>query len=149
MHTSRLDGKERKLAIVASRFNFLIVKSLIEGAQEEFLRHGGEEKNLGVFLVPGAFEIPFACQKIAQKGGYQGIAALGAIIKGETSHYDVLTSAVFSHLQVVSLQFSLPLTSGIITADTVEQALNRAGLKAGNKGSEAMLALLEMVNFPV
>ncbi len=140
----RADGL--RFAIVASRWNDLIVSRLIGGAQEALRRLGAETENILTVRVPGSFEIPLAAKKLATNKKYNAIICLGAIIRGETSHYDHLAADVTKGLSAVALETGVPVAYGIITADTVEQAINRAGVKAGNKGFEAAMTAIEMAN---
>lgn len=138
-----LSGTGLRLALVASRFNELIVESLIKGAVHELTRHGVSEKDLDLIRVPGAFELPVVVKKVAASGKYDGVLALGAVIRGGTPHFDYISSAVTSGLKQVALESMVPVSFGVLTVDTIEQALERAGTKAGNKGGEAAYAILE------
>lgn len=138
-------GDQDKIAIVAARFNGMITEKLLEGAKDAFLRNGGSEENLEIIWVPGAFEIPFASQKLAKLNRFSAIVCLGAVIRGETSHYDYVCSEVSKGISKVSLDYNIPVMFGVLTTDSVEQALNRAGIKAGNKGFECMMGAIEMV----
>jgi 6,7-dimethyl-8-ribityllumazine synthase len=135
-----------RFAIVASRWNDLIVSRLIGGAQDALLRTGGRPDQITLVRVPGSFEIPLAAKKLATSGRYDAIICLGAVIRGETPHFDQIAAEVTKGIAAVSLSTGIPIAYGIITADTVEQAINRAGVKAGNKGFEAALSALEMGN---
>jgi 6,7-dimethyl-8-ribityllumazine synthase len=141
--------KSARIAIVASRFNELIVKELIHGAQDSLLRHGLSEAQLVLVRVPGAYEIAHAAKLLAASEKFAGIIALGCVIRGETAHFDYVAGASNSGLMTVSLEHKIPMGFGILTVDTLDQALARAGSKAGNKGSEAALALLEQINLSV
>ena len=141
----KLEGSE-KVAIIASRFNHLITDRLIEGAKDAFIRNGGNEENLDLILVPGAFEIPFALKRALKKDIYDGIVCLGAVIRGATPHFDYVAAEATKGIANTTLQFDTPVTFGLLTTDTIEQAIERAGTKAGNKGFEAMLGLIEMIN---
>ena len=141
----KLEGSE-KVAIIASRFNHLITDRLIEGAKDAFVRNGGDEKNLDLILVPGAFEIPFALKRALKKDIYDGIVCLGAVIRGATPHFDYVAAEATKGIANTTLNFDTPVTFGLLTTDTIEQAIERAGTKAGNKGFEAMLGLIEMIN---
>ena len=141
----QLNGKE-KVAIIASRFNHLITDRLIEGARDAFLRNGGEDKNLELILVPGAFEIPFALKRAIKTNKYDGIVCVGAVIRGATPHFDYVAAEATKGIANTTLQADIPVTFGLLTTDTIEQAIERAGTKAGNKGFEAMLGLIEMIN---
>ncbi|WP_457560042.1 6,7-dimethyl-8-ribityllumazine synthase [Caminibacter sp.] len=140
-----LSGKE-KVAIIASRFNHLITDRLIEGAKDAFLRNGGKEENLDLILVPGAFEIPFVLKRALKKDIYDGIVCLGAVIRGATPHFDYVAAEATKGIANATLAHDTPVTFGLLTTDTIEQAIERAGTKAGNKGFEAMLGLIEMIN---
>ncbi|GAB6045761.1 6,7-dimethyl-8-ribityllumazine synthase [Caminibacter profundus] len=141
----QLNGSE-KVAIIASRFNHLITDRLIEGAKDAFLRNGGKEENLELILVPGAFEIPFALKRALKKDFYDGIVCLGAVIRGATPHFDYVAAEATKGIANTTLNFDTPVTFGLLTTDTIEQAIERAGTKAGNKGFEAMIGLIEMIN---
>ncbi len=141
----KLEGNE-KIAIIASRFNHLITDRLIEGAKDAFVRNGGNEKNLDLILVPGAFEIPFALKRALKKDIYDGIVCVGAVIRGATPHFDYVAAEATKGIANSTLQFDTPVTFGLLTTDTIEQAIERAGTKAGNKGFEAMVGLIEMIN---
>ncbi len=137
--------KGAKLAIVASRFNHFIVDRLVEGAVDAFVRHGGEEKNLTIVRVPGAWEIPLALQRIAKSRKVDGMIALAAVIRGSTPHFDYVAGEVAKGVSTVSLASSLPIAFGVLTTDSIEQAVERAGTKAGNKGWDAALSTIEMI----
>ena len=140
-----LNGNE-KIAIIASRFNHLITDRLIEGAEDAFLRNGGKKENLDHILVPGAFELPFALKRALKKEKYDGIVCLGAVIRGATPHFDYVAAEATKGIANTTLQFDIPVTFGLLTTDTIEQAIERAGTKVGNKGFEAMIGLIEMIN---
>jgi 6,7-dimethyl-8-ribityllumazine synthase len=142
----KLKADGLRFAIVASRWNDLIVSRLIDGARDALLRLGASESDLTLVRVPGSFEIPLAAKRLAASGRYDAIICVGAVIRGETPHFDHIAAGVTSGLATVSLDTGLPIAYGIITADTVEQAINRAGVKAGNKGFEAATAAVEMAN---
>jgi 6,7-dimethyl-8-ribityllumazine synthase len=135
-----------RFAIVASRWNDLIVSRLISGARDALLRLGAQRDNLILVRVPGSFEIPLAAKKLAESGRHDAIICLGAIIRGETPHFDYLAGELTSGMAAVARETGVPVTYGIITAETVEQAINRAGVKSGNKGFEAAMAAIEMAN---
>lgn len=141
-----LTGVEGKFAIVAARFNQLIVDRLIEGAEDAFTRHGVGDEQLDLVWVPGAFELPLVAKRLAQTGNYAGIVCLGCVIQGETDHYDYVCGQTAAGIARVGLETNLPVIFGVLTCDTLEQAMNRAGGKAGNKGSDAALAAMEMVS---
>src|SRR5262245_41498195 len=142
-----LVGNNRKFAIVAGRFNGYIVDSLVAGAIDTLVRHGVDAKNITLIKVPGAFELPLAAKRVGEsKGGYDAIIALGAVIRGATPHFDYVAGNCASGLARVSLELKLPVAFGVLTTDSIEQAIERAGTKAGNKGCDAALTALEMVN---
>ncbi len=141
----RATGK--KFAIVVSRFNSFVVESLLEGALDVLERHGEvSDSDVTVVRVPGAYELPLAAKKIAKQGQYDAIIALGAVIRGGTPHFDFVAGECNKGLAQVSLEFDIPVSFGVITTDSIEQAIERSGTKAGNKGAEAALGALEMVN---
>ena len=131
---------------MVSRWNEFITKALLEGALDAFRRHGGSEESITVVWVPGSFEIPVAIQALAKSGKYDGLIALGAVIRGATSHYDHIASAVTSGISSVALETGVPVSFGVITVESIEQAIERAGSKAGNKGAEAALVAVEMAH---
>lgn len=141
-----LIAKAKKFAIVASRFNDFITKELIAGCIDTLVRHGAEEKDLVASWVPGAFEIPLAAQKLARTKAYDAVICLGTVIRGATPHFDYIAAEVAKGIAKVSLDTGLPVIFGVITADTIEQAVERAGTKDGNKGRDAALSAIEMVN---
>jgi 6,7-dimethyl-8-ribityllumazine synthase len=141
----RLTGKER-VAIIASRFNHIITDRLVEGARDAFLRHGGDDDKLDLILVPGAFELPFALDKVLAGGRYVGVCCLGAIIRGSTPHFDYVAAEATKGIANTTLKYQKPVTFGVLTTDTLEQAIERAGSKAGNKGFEAMAGLIELID---
>ena len=141
----QLNGNE-KIAIIASRFNHLITDRLVEGAKDAFLRNGGKEENLDLILVPGAFELPFGLKRAIKTGKYDGIVCVGAVIRGATPHFDYVAAEATKGIANTTLQADIPVTFGLLTTDTIEQAIERAGTKAGNKGFEAMVGLIEMIN---
>lgn len=141
----KLDGEER-IAILASRFNHIITDRLIEGAKDCFLRHGGNPSHLSLVLAPGAYEIPFALQRLIQSKSYDGICCLGAIIRGGTPHFDYVAAEATKGIANITLQYNHPVSFGVLTTDSIEQAIERAGSKAGNKGFEAMSSLIELIN---
>ena len=141
-----LNASEVKLGIVVSRFNSAITEKLLEAAVDTFKKHGGSGDQITVVRVPGSFEIPIAAQRLARSGKCDAVVCLGCIIRGETKHFDFLAGEVTRAIDEVALKEALPVSYGVITSDTVEQAMNRAGLKYGNKGVEATVAVLEMVS---
>lgn len=135
-----------KVGIVAARFNEFIVSKLIGGAQDALVRHGVSDDDITLAWVPGAFEIPLAAQKMAETGNYDAIVCVGAVIKGSTSHYDYVCAEVSKGIATVSLKTEVPVAFGVLTTDNIEQAIERAGTKAGNKGYDAACTAIEMVN---
>ena len=141
----QLLAKGQKIAIVISRFNDLITKELLSGAKDCFVRHGGSEDNLDIAWVPGAFEIPLTAKLLADKD-YDAVVCLGAVIRGATPHFDYVAAEVSKGVAKVSLDSGKPVIFGVITTDSIEQALERAGTKAGNKGWDAVMSAIEMVS---
>jgi len=135
-----------RYAIVVGRFNQFVVDSLVEGAVDALTRHGVDEDNITVVRVPGAFEIPLAAQAVAEKGNVDAIIALGAVIRGSTPHFDYVAGESASGLNKVQMDTGIPCSFGVLTVDTIEQAIERAGTKSGNKGAEASLVAIEMVS---
>ena len=146
IYEGHLVDSTHKFAIVVARFNSFITDKLVEGALDTIERHGGKKQNVDVFKVPGCFEVPMAAQKLASKSKYDAIICLGALIRGETPHFDYIASECTKGIAAIALQAQIPVTYGIITANTVDQAVNRAGVKVGNKGADAALAAIEMVD---
>ncbi len=140
-----LQGDE-KVAIINARFNHIITDRLVEGARDAFARHGGKDENLDLILVPGAFELPFALDRALTSGRYDAICCLGAVIRGSTPHFDYVSAEATKGIANVTLKHGKPVTFGVLTTDTIEQAIERAGSKAGNKGFEAMTGLIEMIS---
>lgn len=138
--------QDARFALVAARFNSFIVQNLIDGAIDALHRHGVPEANIDLIWTPGSFELPLATQRLAASERYDGIVALGAIIRGGTPHFEYVASECVKGLASVSLKYDLPVGFGVLTVDTIEQAVERAGTKAGNKGVEAAMAMLEMVS---
>lgn len=136
----------QRIGIVAARFNEFITSKLLGGAEDAFLRHGGSGGDLEVAWVPGAFEIPLVAQKMAASGKYDAVICLGAVIRGATAHFDMVANEATKGVAQASLHTGVPVIFGILTTDSIEQAVERAGTKAGNKGFEAMTAAIEMVN---
>ena len=137
---------DEKFCIVISRFNEFIGSKLLSGAIDELKRHGVDENNIDVVWCPGAFEIPLIAKKCAKTGNYSAIITLGAVIKGSTSHYDYVCAEVSKGVASVSLETGIPVIFGVLTTDNIEQAIERAGTKAGNKGSDAAKSAIEMAN---
>ncbi len=145
-YEGKLDAKGLKFAIVVSRFNDFITDRLLGGALDVLLRHNASEGDIDVIKVPGSYELLFAVKKATEKKKYNAIIALGAIIRGETPHFDYLSSAVTKEIVSISLDKDVPVASGVITTETLEQAIERAGSKAGNRGAEAAFSAIEMAN---
>ncbi len=141
-----LNGKDMKIGIVAARFNEFIVSKLISGAKDALLRHGVSDDDIALAWVPGAFEIPTVASKMAKSGKYDAILCLGAVIRGATSHYDYVCSEVSKGVAHIALAEGLPVLFGVLTTDTIEQAIERAGTKAGNKGYDVACAAIEMID---
>ena len=133
-------------AIVVARFNGFIVESLLDGAVDTLVRHGVSPSDITVVRVPGAFELPVTVQGLAQSGNYSAIIALGAVIRGSTPHFDIVANESAKGLSAIALDHGMPIINGILTTENIEQTIERAGTKAGNKGSEAAAAAIEMVN---
>lgn len=142
----QLDASGMRFAVIVSRFNSFITERLYEGALDCLLRHGAVRGNITLIRVPGAFEIPLVAQKAAQSGQFDGVLCLGAVIRGSTPHFDYVAGEVTKGVALVSLASNLPIGFGVLTTDTVEQAIDRAGTKAGNKGWETALSVIEMVH---
>lgn len=142
----KYDGTGLKFAIVASRFNDFIVKSLVAGAVDALVRHNVKEEDIVVFKTPGAFEIPLLAKKVAKTKKFDAVIALGAVIRGGTPHFDYVASEVAKGVAKAAYDTEVPVIFGVLTTDTIEQAIERAGTKAGNKGAEAALSALEIVN---
>ncbi|WP_121627954.1 6,7-dimethyl-8-ribityllumazine synthase [Poseidonibacter antarcticus] len=141
----RLTGNE-KIAVINGRFNHIITDRLVEGAQDAFKRHGGNEDNLDLILVPGAFEIPFALEKALASGKYDAVCCVGAVIRGATPHFDYISAEATKGIATVALKYGKPVSNGVLTTNTIEQSIERAGSKVGNKGAEAMVTIIEMLD---
>ncbi|MFK7976186.1 MAG: 6,7-dimethyl-8-ribityllumazine synthase [Halioglobus sp.] len=142
----RLDSSKGNYTIVVGRWNSFVVEHLLEGALDTLRRHGVADKNITIVRAPGAFEIPLVCKKVAAKGGVDAIIALGAVIRGGTPHFEFVAGECTKGLSMVSMEYSVPVAFGVLTVDTIEQAVERSGTKAGNKGEEAAMSALEMVS---
>lgn len=140
----KLEAKSCKIAIVVSRFNSFMTQNMLDGAIDSLSRHGMDAEKIDVLWVPGAFEIPLACKKIAKK--YDGIVALACVIRGATPHFEYVSSEVSKGIAKVTLDESIPIGFGIVTADNMEQAIERAGSKSGNKGADAAISVIEQIN---
>ena len=142
----KLVSEEIKIGIVAARFNEFITSKLLSGAVDTLIRHDVKEENIHVAWVPGAFEIPLIASKMAKSGKYDAVICLGEVIRGATSHYECVCSEVSKGIASASLTYGVPVMFGVLTTDSIEQAIERAGTKAGNKGSDCALGAIEMVN---
>ncbi len=142
----KLDAKGKSFAIVVSRFNEFITHKLLEGCIDCLVRHNADEKNITAVWVPGAFEIPVTAQKLAKSNKFSAVICLGAIVRGETPHFEFIANSVANRLGKLALESDIPIIFGVITTENLEQAIERAGTKAGNKGWEAALAAIEMTN---
>lgn len=142
----KLDASGQKFGLVVSRFNSFICDRLVEGAIDSLLRHGASREDIQIVRVPGAFEIPMTAKKMAATGHYDALICLGAVIRGATPHFDYVSAEVSKGIASVSLDAGIPVAFGVLTTDNIEQAIERAGSKAGNKGSEAAVTAIEMVN---
>jgi len=141
----RLNGDER-VAIINGRFNHIITDRLVEGAEDAFKRHGGNIDNLDLILVPGAFEIPFALKKALASGKYDAVCCVGAVIRGATPHFDYISAEATKGIASATMSHNIPVSNGVLTTNTIEQAIERAGSKVGNKGAEAMVTIIEMLD---
>jgi len=141
-----LSAEGFRFAIIVSRFNDFICSRLMEGAMDALLRHGSDEEKIFIIKVPGAFEMPLAAKKLAQAGLYDAVICLGAVIRGATPHFDYVAAEVSKGIASVALESDIPVTFGVLTTDNLEQAIERAGSKSGNKGYDAAMAAIEMVN---
>jgi 6,7-dimethyl-8-ribityllumazine synthase len=141
-----LGAQGTRFALVVSRFNDFIGQKLVEGAIDCILRHGGSDENIAIYRCPGAFELPMVAKKVALSGKYDAIVALGAIIRGSTPHFDVIAAEATKGIAQVALDTGIPIAFGVLTTENLEQAIERAGTKAGNKGFDAAMTAIEMVN---
>ena len=144
--SGNLVGTGLRFGVVCSRWNDFMGSRLLEAAKDTLVRHGVQEDDIDVAMVPGSFELPLAAQKMANSGRYEAVVCLGVIIRGATPHFEYIAGEAAKGIAYVGLQSGIPVTFGVITSDTVEQAIERAGSKAGNKGAEAALAAIEMAN---
>jgi len=138
--------RNKKFALVAGRFNSFVVEHLINGAKDALLKHGADETDIELFYVPGAFEIPLALKKTASTGSYDGIVALGAVIRGGTPHFEYVAGECVKGISQISLDSEIPIAFGVLTVDTVEQAIERSGANSENKGAEAAESVIRMIN---
>lgn len=145
-YSGNLVGTGLRIGIVQARFNDFVSERLLEGALDCLIRHGVDETRIDVIKVPGCFEIPLAARTLVAKGGYNAVVCLGALIRGGTIHFDLIASEVTKGIAQISGESGVPVTFGVITTESIDQAIERAGSKAGNKGSEAALAAIEMAN---
>jgi 6,7-dimethyl-8-ribityllumazine synthase len=143
---AKLNAKGKRFAIIAGRFNDFITSRLVEGAEDALVRNGAAADDIDIVKVPGAFEIPLAAKKITQRGKYDAVICVGAIIRGATSHYDYVCAELTKGIAHVSLETGIPVMFGVLTTDTIEQAIERAGSKSGNKGWDAAVGAIEMAN---
>lgn len=141
-----LNVQNARFCLVVARFNSFIVESLLEGAVDTIKRHGADEPDITIVRVPGAFEMPLVVERVAASGDYDAIVALGAVIRGGTPHFEYVAGECVKGIAQVTLKHGIPVSFGVLTVDTIEQAIERAGTKAGNKGSEAAMSAIEMVN---
>ena len=142
----QLNAEGKKFALVASRFNEFITSKMIGGAEDMLKRHGVIDDNISVYWVPGAFEIPVVAKKIVESGKVDGVICLGCVIRGATPHFDYVSAEVSKGIASVGLQGTIPVIFGVLTTDSIEQAIERAGTKAGNKGADAAMSAIEMIN---
>ena len=142
----KLNAESIKVAMIVSRFNEFINSKLMDGAVDCLVRHGAEKDNMDIYWVPGAFEIPLTAKKIADTGKYDAVICLGTVIRGATPHFDYVSAEVSKGIANVSLQTGIPVLFGVLTTDSIEQAIERAGTKVGNKGWDAALSCIEMIN---
>jgi len=145
-YEGKLIGEGMKFGLVVSRFNEFITSRLLDGAKDALIRHGVEEKNIEIARTPGAFEIPLIAKKLAEAGKYDAVICLGAVIRGGTPHFDYIAAEVTKGIAAVSLDSGIPVIYGVITADTIEQAIERAGTKMGNAGYNAALSAIELAD---
>lgn len=146
IYEGKLVSEDLKFGIVAGRFNEFIVSKLVSGALDALKRHGAKDENIEMAWVPGAFEIPLVAQKMAATGNYDGVICLGAVIRGSTPHFDYVSAEVSKGVAQASLKTECPVIFGVLTTDSIEQAIERAGTKAGNKGFDAAVTAIEMAN---
>lgn len=144
--SAKLEAGDRRFALVAARFNEFITSKLVDGATDALVRHGADRENITQVWTPGSFELPLAAQKLARSGDYDAVICVGCLIRGQTPHFEYIAAECAKGIAQVSMETGVPATFGVITADSLEQAVDRAGAKAGNKGADAALAAIEMVN---
>ena len=141
-----LSAEKFRFALVASRFNEMITRKLLEGALDALKRHGSSEDDISIIWVPGAFELPVVAKKVVSSGDYDGVICLGAVIRGDTPHFDFVASEAAKGIALAAMESGIPVSFGVLTTDTIEQAIERAGTKAGNKGWDAAMTAIEMVD---
>ncbi len=146
VYQGKLDARGFTFGLIVSRFNNFLTDKLLEGAIDCLMRHGAEEQKLSVVYVPGAFEIPYAASRMAKSSNYDAVVCLGALIRGDTPHFDYIANEASKGIARLALETGLPVIYGLVTADTLEQAIERSGTKAGNKGWDAAEAAIEMIN---
>lgn len=146
VHQGLLNARDFRFAIVASRWNSFLTEKLVEGALDALERLGADEKSVEIFKVPGSFELPLTAQKVAESGKFNAVICIGVVIRGETPHFDYVAGEAAKGTAQASMQSGVPVLFGVVTADSLEQAINRAGVKAGNKGFEAAMSAVEIVN---
>lgn len=146
VHRGRLTAEGLRFAIVVSRWNDFLTSKLLDGAVDALASHGAAESDLEVFMVPGAFELPLACLKAAESGNFDAVIALGVVIRGETAHFEYVAGEAAKGISHASLKTGVPVMFGVVTTENLEQAINRSGVKAGNKGYEAAASAVEIVN---
>lgn len=146
VHRGRVNAEGFRFAIVASRWNDFLTSKLIDGAVDALESHGAAESDVEIFKVPGSFELPLASQKLAESGDFDAVIAIGVVIRGETPHFDFVAGEAAKGINQAALKTGVPVAFGVITSDTLEQAINRSGVKAGNKGYEAAVSAIEVVN---
>jgi len=146
IHEGKLQAKGYRIGLVVSRFNSFLTDKLLDGALDALKKFGADEADLSIYKVPGSFETPFAVKKLAASGKVDGIVCLGALVRGETPHFDFLAAEVTKGLAQISLESGLPVTMGILTVDSIEQGIDRSGAKSGNKGWDAAASLVEVLN---
>ena len=141
-----ISGKDLKFAVIVSRFNDFITQKLLEGAKDALIRHETKPENITIYRVPGAFEIPLAAKRIAKSGKYDAVICLGAVIRGATPHFEYVSAEATKGIAIVGLETEIPVTFGLLTTDNIEQAIERAGSKSGNKGWDAAVSAVELLN---
>ena len=146
IHEGNLDASGKAFALVVSRYNDFVGNRLVSGSKDCLLRHGADPESIEIFKVPGSFEIPLTARRVAQTGRFDAVVCLGAVIRGETPHFDFVAGQAARGVNRVCLETDLPVVFGVITTDTLEQAIDRAGARTGNRGAEATLAAIEMAN---